>query len=174
VKLVKLWTWQKKGFSLIDSVKPIDSQTHSDYYSEHKEEFEELWNRLGTTQFIWCYTEKEDVFSQASKLEYKDHTLWELDVPVESIFKNTCSIAWSWILKGCRCQPPSKLRDTWRRKYPNNSRQMEEDWHCFWKKKTIEELWDALFLSNIIITPCSTLLVRYPLEQQWIKREVMV
>lgn len=164
---MQLWTWQKKGFSLIDSENTLDSRTHSGYYNDHKEDFEKLWGKLGTAQFLWCYTEKEDTFSQASMLEYKDHDLWELDVPVELIFKNICSIAWSWILQNCRCSPPPELRMSWRREHPNESRQKEEDWHCYWEKKNTEELWGALFLPNIIITPCSTALVRYPLDPVW-------
>ena len=128
---MKLWTWQKKDFSLTNAEKPIDSRTHSDYYIDYKDQLERLWDTLETTQFIWCYTEKEDVFSEASKRAYKNHVLWELDVPDDLIFKNPCSIAWHWILQGCRCSPPSKLKEAWRRECLNTSRQKENDWHCF-------------------------------------------
>lgn len=158
---MKLWTWQKKGFSLIDSVKPVDSRIHSDYYNEHEEQFEKLWDRLGTTQFLWCYTEKEDAFSQVSEGEYVDHVPWEL--AVDSIFQNICTTAWNLILDAGRCSPPSK-RETWKREYPDNFRKKIEDWHRFWEKKTTKELWDTLFMPKEIITPCSTVLVRYPLE----------
>lgn len=164
---MKLWTWQKKDFSLINSVKLIDSRNHSEYYNEHKEKFEKLWDRLKTNQFLWCYSEKENAFSEASKLEYKNHVLWELDIPVDSIFKNICSIAWSGILYGRGCSTPSKLRNLWIKECSDNFRKKEEDWHRYWENKTTEELWEALFLSNTTITPCSTPLVCYPLEQQW-------
>ena len=166
---MQLWTWQKEDFSLTNPEESVDGRTHSDYYKDHKEEFEELWDRLGTSQFLWCFAEEEEALSKASRLEYEGSVLWELDVPTACIFHTVCSVAWHWILQGCRCHPPSQLRRLWRRDAPNKAREIEEKFHLFWANKNREELWAALFSLDGIVTPCSAPLVHYPLEEKWVK-----
>jgi len=165
---MQLWTWQKKGFSLSDPKGQVESPTHSDYYEEHKEIFERLWEILGTSQLLWCFVEKEEAMSKASELEYKGKVLWELDVPAKHICHNVCSIAWHWILHGCRCHLPVKLRRCWKEKFPNRFRELENKFHHFFGRKTREELWEALVLDGIV-TDCTTPLICYPVREAWIK-----
>ncbi len=155
-ELMKLWTWQGKSFSLTKGT--LDSRNYSTWYKRNPKAFEKLWRRLGTCQIIWCYQTKEKATFQFLKNGYKGKVLWELDVPGKHILKrgNICSVAWSWIMNPGRCPPPFKL-----------DRDAEKDFHCFWENKKEEELWEALFL-NGIVRDCSQLLIRYPVEKDWI------
>jgi len=171
---MKLCTWQKKGFSLTDATQKIDSINCSIYYVQHKNKFERLWKQLGTNQFIWCYSTKEDAVCSASTLVYKNHTLWELYIPEDEIFHAICSIAWSRILSNCRCCPPLQLRWAWQRADLSKASKVEEEFHQFWDSKKEEELWDILFSLDGIVTPCSTPLVRYPLNEKWISGVLVI
>lgn len=165
---MKLWTWQKKGFSLTDVDQKVDSRKHSKYYQEHKDKYEILWERVGTPQFIWCYLDKNEAVSPESNLEYKNHTLWELDVPEKHIFHSLCPVAWSRILSDCRCTIPVSIKYEWRKNDLLNARANEENFQKFWDSKKIQELWDILFSLDGFITPCSTPLIRYPLNELWV------
>jgi hypothetical protein len=160
--LMKLWTWQKKGFSLNDPSQKINSKSYSMYYEQYKDKFEKIWKSLGTDQFIWCYINPDDAISDASAHEYKNHTLWELDAPETEIFHNICSIAWSRVLSNCRCCPPIELRSAWQRADLSKSVEIENEFHQFGDNKNEDELWEMLFVIDGIVTHCSTPLIKYP------------
>jgi len=169
-ELMKLWTWQGKGFSLTKGI--LDSRKYSAFYKDNSEAFEKLWRKLGTCQIVWCYHTKEEATFKNLKNDYKGKVLWELDVPEKHILKrgNICSVAWHWILtrnKGADniCDIPQMFKK-WFRIAKTKRRECEKGFHDGWKNKTTEELWDALFLDDIV-RDCSQLLVPYPVEDTW-------
>lgn len=142
---MRLWTWQSKDFSIIDSLKKVDSLKYSRYLAERIPEsirsqfspvYQRLWDILGTNQFHWYYTEEKDAKSKECNLEYnKGEILWEVDVPIDHIFKIVCSVAWNYLLG--------------KRNYRNLIRGMygfildeefEENFNLFWGQKDEDQL----------------------------------
>ena len=165
-KKVLLWSWQTRGFSITEGI--VDhslsefNQTHYGYRKSCKE----LVERLGTNQFIWCYTQDEET--------WKNRVKWELEVPKNRVLF-ICSITWHWILnrnaeQSIGCIPPEKLFNLALQFNPGLSRnEFQNRFHDAWRNKTTEELWDALFVDKVYGT-CTHALLRYPVQERWVNK----
>lgn len=190
---MRLWTWQRKDFSIIDSTQKVDSLKYSRYLDERLPEsersrflrvYQELWDILGTNQFHWYYREEKDAKSKESDSEYdKGELLWEVDVPVGSIFRIVCSAAWNYLLG---------RRDLCRGMYgfvldtePWNYKELEKNFNLFWGQKKEDMLWELLLLdSNIlrnpsstfleITKPCTQVLLRHPIREEWVTKNPLI
>jgi len=188
---MRLWTWQSKDFSIIDSKLKVDSLEYSRYLAERIPEpersrflslYQRLWAILRTDQYHWYYTEEKDAKSEESKLEYtKGEILWEVKVPIDDIFKIVCSVAWNRLRKK---EPylTQAIREYLRKteltyNYDKLCNKFEE----FWKQKTEDQLWGLLLLdlneshdmSPIfleIIKPCTQVLLRHPVKEEWVTK----
>ncbi len=105
---MKLWTWHKPDFSLVHG--QVDHE-RSEYVQSVKgiaEAYRQLAERIGTSQFIWCYTAPD----QHIVLPCHTEVEWSLDVPRDSILRFVDDIVLNRIL-GIRCGLPSKIRYGW-------------------------------------------------------------
>jgi hypothetical protein len=182
---MRLWTWQSKDFSIIDPAQKVDSLKYSRYLAERIPEsirsqfssvYQKLWDILGTEQFHWSYTEEKDAKSKESNLEYnKGELLWEVDAPINNIFKIVCSVAWNYLLGN---------RNLIRQIYGFRStldEEFKEKFNLFWGQKNEDQLWGLLLLdlnglhdpSPIfweIIKPCTQVLLRHPVKEEWVTK----
>ena len=167
VELLLLWSWQTPSFSLtegtVDHMLSIFKKRHSGFEKSCKE----LSERLGTDQFIWCYTYPKE--------QWHGRKRWELEVPKHSVLAYTCNVAWHWILAHngndyVKCKPPESL---WHLARSHANPPLE--WFDFcnrfndcWREKTNDHLWDMLFLDKIY-GDCTDVLLQHPVEKGWVK-----
>jgi len=175
--VMHLWTWQKKGFDLTDKNRRVESLKNSFFLKsaedpEHfKQVYTKLYETLETSQFHWYFTEESEAKSQTSHLQWfdRDCMVWEVKVPVgEVVFKTVCSIAWNRLLN--KSVIPIRLTCDWKRlskSYKSLVEKWEQNFHDFWKGKSEEELWDALFLEKCV-DGCTDILLRHPLDDSWV------
>ena len=184
---MKLWTWQNKDFDIRNGETPVKSLLYSPYlndsnYPEDKKRRRKanikLWKKLGNCQIHWYFTDESDAKSDASFHQYEKYNmkLWELKVPFESIYKIVCPTAWC-ILLGEGIIYSDNLRHCWRRqavkKSPAKSHQViekyKQQFENFWKEMSEEDLWDRLFL-NDIVPECTQVLLKHPIDDDWVIR----
>ena len=157
---MRLWTWQKKGFHLADKSRRVESMMNSLFLKvvddpEHfRQVYTKLYETLGTSQFHWYFTDESEARGQSSHSQWfdRDCVLWEVNVPVGEVFKTVCGIAWNCLLRESVVRP-RRLCDDWTRLSGYNrslEKKWEQDFHDFWKGKSEEELWDALFLEKCV------------------------
>jgi hypothetical protein len=177
--VMRLWTWQKQGFHLADRSHKVKSLENSLFLNDamHREHFkrvyEKLYERVPTPDFQWYFTEENEAKNEGSHRIWYDHgcVLWEVNVPLELIFRKVCNVAWTYLLK--RPTIPPALNLDWQILSNYNQDQIKEwkrSFDDFWKGKSEEELWDDLFLETCV-DGCTDILLCHPLEDSWIKRD---
>ena len=187
---MRLWTWQSKDFSIIDPAQTVNSPKCSRYLDQELQElirsqfspvYEKLWDILGTEQFHWYYTEEKDAKSKESNLEYnRGELLWEVDVPIDNIFKIVCSVAWSCLL-GEKHYLTQSINDYLKRREADKYDDLHTECEKFWKQKTEDQLWELLLLDTNgshdpspifleIIKPCTQVLLRHPVKEEWVTK----
>lgn len=179
---MRLWTWQKKDFSLIRG--KVEGLEHSDYLSPEcgkgrfSEAYKKLWERLGTDQFLWFFTDEEETKNNPSKLEYKGKVLWEIEVPENEASKLVwiCPKAWNWIICRRECLPHKKfehlfkiLNDRSLMRTPYSRVQFCEEYNIYWQELSDDKLWEAAFYNCCGVRECQNALVYHPVEKEWIK-----
>ena len=167
--LLPLWSWQGWNFSLTEGTVDHRLSEKEKTVSGLPKSRKELSERLGTDQFIWCYT--------YPKKQWQGRKRWELEVPKHSVLAYTCNVAWHWILAHngndyTKCIPPENL---WHlaRSFASPPLEWVDFYKKFnddWRKKTTEQLWDMLFL-NKVYGDCTDVLLRHPVEKAWVKND---
>ena len=177
---MRLWTWQKQGFDLTDKNRQVESLKNSFFLKEvddlehFKQVYTKLHETLGTSQFNWYFTEESEAKNQTSHLQWfdRDCMLWEVKVPSgEVVFKTVCRSTWGRLLN-ISAIPFRQLTCDWERlsKYDESLiEKWKQNFHDFWKDKSEEELWDALFLEKCV-DGCTDILLRHPLDDSWVVR----
>ena len=181
---MKLWTWQKDGFDITNDSTPVDSNNNSRYWNHPNEQtrahfrrvYTTLWDKLETDQFHWYYCDENDAKSELSSEEYGANVLWELEIPEDKIWKIACTAAWD-SLRGRTVYPPRFFSLSWQSKLINedaaqsskNLEKLEENFKEFWHRKNEDELWDLLFLKEIVPF-CSQVLLKHPVDSSFITR----
>ena len=173
---MRLWTWQRQGFSLTDEGSKVDSLKYSVYLNGSAEEYadifkktyKKLWGKLGTDQFHW-YCADEDEAKDFADSE-NNVVLWEVEIPDEAIFRRVCSIAWNHLLG--RQLVPKRLKDYWQSEAPASQlseiiAERTSEFAEFWKGKSEDQLWGMLFL-NTCVEGCTQVLVQHPLDESWV------
>jgi len=169
VDLLPLWSWQTPDFSLIKGTVDHWQSIFKKECSGFEKSCKELFERLGTDQFIWCYTYPIE--------QWQDRERWELKVPKDRVLTYTCNVAWHWILAHngnnyTKCCPPERLWHLARShaspplKWPEFYKKFNDGW----RKKTTEQLWDALFVDKVY-GDCTDVLLRHPVEKGWVKND---
>jgi len=128
---------------------------------------------LKTSDFHWYFIEDSEAKNKASHRTWYQQgcTLWEVNVPLERVFRKICNIAWTYLLK--RPSVPPELSRDWEiiANYKQDRiKEYERNFCEFWKEKSEKELWDGLFLKNCV-DGCTDILLRHPLEDSWIERD---
>jgi hypothetical protein len=168
---VKLWTWHKPDFSLLKGRVEHERSEYVQSVGGVRDAYRELAARIGTDQFIWCYTVPNQRIISAAHMEVE----WVLDVPPEAILRFVDDLVWNRIL-GIRCALPPSMRFTWKqqalRRFPNDitarreSEQQQEE--AFWTQPPpSESWWDNLFVEQQAKQLVSAL-VRHPVEPEWV------
>ncbi len=184
---MRLWTWQKKGFSLTRG--KVEGLKHSDYLNgpcmpecekaRFREAYKKLRERLGTDQFLWFFTNEEEAKNNPSKLGYEGKVLWEIDVPENEVSKLVwiCPKAWRWIIYREDGWPSKKfdhlyavLNDFYlsRMEKSYSRDQFCKEYSNYWQELSDDKLWEAVFY-NCGIRECQNTLVYHPVEKGWIK-----
>lgn len=168
-----LWSWQEPDFSLTEGT--VD-HGRSYYYNTVRgvpESYKELSVRLGTDQFVWCYT-RQDGYNPGRGCTRVE---WQLEVPEDRVLRKACGVVWHCIVwcnggeHGLVGKPPKKFEYLWRKLASDFGLKLDDfnrEFYNFWYNKTNEELWDALFLDTVH-GDCTDVLLRHPVEKGWVK-----
>lgn len=169
--VLRLSTWQGSGFSLLSGAVEI---ARSEWLTSPPtplfvDACHELWKRIGTRQFIWCSTARED-----AQL-WKGRTEWTLDVPRSKVLRIVDNLVWNAII-GIRCHLPETSRRRIQHaaimRYHNNNEAYEaflaemETKH--FPSGKVSELWDQLFLDHVSDVRSCSALVRYPVDRSYV------
>ena len=160
IEVYHLWSWQTEDIDLTKGKIFNGKYPWTDNYPKYPELRKKLSIKLGTDQFIWCYTKDGEAMPRRKK--------WELSVPKDRV-RLICSITWDWILKrnhgeNIRCVIPNRLWYLSQLEY----KEFQNKFHDAWKDKTPEELWDMLFVNEI--GECTHALLLCPIKEDWIIR----
>ena len=71
---MRLWTWQKRGFSLADKESKVESPENSFYLNDpckaearcYSRAYKKLWEKLGTCQFHWYFTDEKEAKNEGT------------------------------------------------------------------------------------------------------------
>jgi hypothetical protein len=154
---MRLWSYHSPDFSLVDG--KIDPEK-SDHARRYRKAYEELWRRLGTSQFIWCVTSKEGWPRKEGFCE------WELEVPKTAFFQIVDSMVWAGI-RGENPDPPIPLRQSLK----VVSLQRPAGWYEQQVSQMLHppgDPWESLFLASAD-DPRADVLLRHPVERSWVK-----
>lgn len=168
---MRLSTWHKPDFSLLAGRVERSKSEYVQTVKAIRPAYAELAVRLGTDQFIWCYTVPNQHFTVPSRTEVE----WILDVPTAAVLRFVDDIVWNRIL-GVRCALPASIRFKWKdeayRQFPRNAQRrhaaekaLEE---AFWSQEPPRgSWWNVLFVepqSGEMVTA----LVRHPVLPEWV------
>lgn len=172
---MRLWTWQNPDFSLANKQQKVKSIEYSIYLKvlskeekeRHKAAYQKVWERLGTDQILWCFTQYEDATDKASIEEFEKmrDLLWEIDAPEDKI-KKYCNAAWNCLRIG-KPKIPDKFYGSWKKLEafePDKWDKLVKDFEEYWKKKNDHQLLDAMFLDKFV-SGCSNAIVFHPVER---------
>jgi hypothetical protein len=176
---MRLWTWQNPDFSLANKQKEFKSIEYSIYLNHpqlakqekerHKGAYQKVWERLGSDQILWCFTQYETAVDETSIEEFEKMRclLWEIDAPEDKIIKY-CISAWEYLRTG---KPYNPFERSWidlKLFEPNKRNKLEKDFEEHWKDKNEQQLLDAMFLEKFA-NGCSAAIVLQAVEQHSIK-----
>ena len=155
-----LWTWQSKKVSLAKD-KKLENIKYSSYCNEesdcpkekHREVYEKVYQKLDSTQGVWCFTNFDEAVGIASIREFEerqDRILWKIDVPEKDI-KWYCPVVWNKLRTG-----KLKMTGFMHRIYYNEPHlfdnkyivNFKKDFDEYWSKKTEDELLGLMFLEK--------------------------
>jgi hypothetical protein len=182
---MRLWTWQNPNFVITDPNMPVESKTYSKCLNvnrpsgkanKHLKEYEKLWSILGTDQFHWYFTDREEATSNISMTVYKGAFLWEIEVPENLVFKRICGMAWHLILDDSNPWPGTTFENLYiyllnilSFKYSRNA--FAEEFSRPWQDmKKRQQLWDCLF-AECGVRQCYDVLVRHPVDASWVVKD---
>jgi hypothetical protein len=173
---MRLWTWQNPCFSLANKQQEVKSIEYSIYLNHdcipekeknrHKASYQKVWERLGTNQILWCFTQYEDAVDNASVEEFEKIgcLLWELDAPGDKIIKY-CNTAWECLRFG-KPRLPFDVKEF----APDKWDKIVKDFDEYWKGKSDQQLLETMFLKKLV-NGCSDAIVFHPVEQYSIRVE---
>ena len=172
ISKVRLWTWQKRGFDITDPnirIEPkyskyLDASYNPDYCERHQKAYKQLYEYLGTNQFLWCHTNFEDAINGYYHEENKDNILWKINLPEDHVFKKICDMAWHWIVSD-GVTLPSKIFANYLsiKDLSSLAKNLDE----YWQNMTPKQLWDRLFI-EYWGQPCYQVLILHPINKSWI------
>lgn len=169
VSCISLWTWQGKGYSLLESKRDISKSEYCETEPEYLSASEKLRELLGTDQIIWCDLAKpeEQMLNQNSKTK----ALWKLEVPEDKILRFVDSYIWNKIL-GIECRLPMGLRERCWQESINSNRHfreiLEECRKEFFAPRPEEDLWTELFIEDYLKKGANAI-IPHPVEEGWIR-----
>jgi hypothetical protein len=133
---IRLWSFHQANFSLPEGRVEHD---RSEYYrgSSHiANAYHRLWEHLGTTQLVWCYTRREDF-----KITTGQKKEWAMRVPPSATIAFVDGFVWARIIRAGKFTPPRRLYFQWkdeaRSHFPHDPNSREE----FLSRKH-QEFWD--------------------------------
>jgi hypothetical protein len=157
---------------------------------KHREAYEKVYQKLKSTQLVWCFTNCNEAVCYASIEEFEktqDRILWEIDVPDKEI-KCYCPVAWKKLRTG-----KLKMYGFVSKIYEEPllvgeilaKSKFKEDFNKYWSKKTKDELLDLMFLekkpvfdfssSNSFTWVCSeSVIVIHPVGKENIKKNPLL
>ena len=168
---MKLWSWHKPPFSLLEGHVDI---RHSEYANKPNimAACKELAARMGTDQASWCFTKRE----QWSQRPGYTRVEWVLNVPCEEILNFVDEIVWNRIA-GVNVRPRKETIRRWRdeaiARFPDDPeaghRYEQEQWDKFWAQQPPDgSWWDHLFVEPQEEESVSAL-VRHPIRPEWVE-----
>lgn len=169
---MKLWTWHKHRFSLIDGCVDHERSEYVQTVPGVRQAYRELAYHIGTDQIIWCYTSPVQYIQLSCHTEVE----WVLDVPSKQILRFVDDIIWNRII-GRRCALLPLMRFQWKdealRRFPHDPaarRQYEQEQEdLFWDQKAPGgNWWNCLFVKPQAKPYVSTL-VRHPVKPEWVE-----
>ena len=168
---MKLWTWHKPDFSLLDGHVDRKKSEYIETVPGYDIASRELASRLGTSQFVWCFTLPDRWIVTPGQTEVE----WVLDVPCKAILKFVDDIVWNRIL-GEECILPGTMRDEFwdqaLQRFPDDADAREqfvkEREESFWAKPPPSgDWWDCLFTQDHAGEYVSAL-VPHPCQLDWV------
>jgi hypothetical protein len=168
---VDVWTLQ--GIDFDPRSDPLEWEK-SAYFSGSahvRRAYRALEKRLGTKQFVWCYTRHGDWPSPIPA----DKLLWALRVPFEAVIRFVDPFVWSRLLKKTKGLAPYECERAWnaeaRLRYPMDKGQRDEHSRKrrteYWKLPSPSgNWWNELFV-DYAPPKRVTALVRLRIKASW-------
>lgn len=168
---MRLWTWHEPDFSVLDGHVDHDRSEYVQTVEGAGEAYREMAARIGTSQFVWCYTvpDQHIVLPCHTKVE------WVLDVTPKSILRFVDDIVWNRIL-GIRCALPTKIRLDWfneaLHRFPEDTaareRFLTEREESFWAQPPPGGSWWNSLFTRDEARECVSALVPHPVAAEWV------
>lgn len=153
---MRLWTWQGRGHLLTDGIVDHSKGRYWDTEKGIQEAYAKLSQRIGTDQWVWCFTRREDYINAGGQSEVE----WELEVPCDRVLAFVDDLVWNKIL-GIRCALPDHVRRT-----------LAQSKDEFWD--SIPRSWDKLLVCGPGQSHGSvTALIPHPVERSWVIRPLL-
>lgn len=168
---MRLWTWHKPDFSLFDGHVDHELSEYVRTVNGVREAYNNLADRLGTDQLIWCYTKP----NQRIILPHHSEVEWILDVPTVKILAFIDDIVWNRIL-GIRCGLPRELERKWkdesinRHPYdPNAAHKFVKSRRDeFWSQSTPPGGWWSCLFVNERSDEFVSAIIPHPVQDEWV------
>jgi hypothetical protein len=170
---MQLWTWHKPDFSLLEGRVDHEKSEYVQTVEGVREAYRELVKRIGTDQFIWCYTKS----NQRIVLPHHTEKEWILEVPSTKILKFVDDIIWNRILGIKNFDPPAELKRKWKEKsiarYPYDpvaSKKLAKSWNdeFYNQEPPTGNWWDNLFVCERS-DECVSALIPHPIKHSYVK-----
>ena len=171
-RLMLLWTWQRKEFSITDGNTQVDSRRYSDHLrcdcssAGFKNAYKDLWRTLGTDQFHWYYTQEKDAKSPKDINQGK--VLWTVEAPEEDIFRRVCPYAWTTLAGEPIDMPPDWFQQV--HKAGGQPYRYARDFMTGWLEMSREDLLDSLIVRCAHVG-CTQILLQHPIPKEWVAKE---
>lgn len=168
---MKLWTWHESDFSLLDGQVDYERSEYAQEDQGLRTAYRELASHLGTSQFIWCYTIRDErvVLDHHTKVE------WTLEVPSDEVLCFVEGIVWNRILE-IKCGLPNEIRRPWtedaRRLHPDDRDALDEfvrvQTESFWAQPPPSGGWWDWVFTEEQARECVWALVPHPYRPEWV------
>lgn len=164
---IRLWSWHKPEFSLIDGQVDWDKSDHYLDDESRQAAYKRLRDELGTDQIVWCCLNRDDWPDRSGLAE------WELDVPREEVLAIVDEGIWNhqW------CQFDASLAASHRRILMQEC--LDEGVHepqarqeCLARKfDEYKRREGPLRLSSENDAPAVNVLLRHPVDPKWVIKD---
>jgi len=168
--LIRLWTWQGSEFPITSGEQRIDwSKSEFADTCTIQRAYRQLASRLGTDQYIWCFTDEH-----LATWPSGNRVRWDLEVPDELVLAYTCDRIWQLLIR--RNTYTCVQRNEWKQEAISKGLLHSNDYKPYIDDKlrefqsqfqTESNLWEHLFLDRPIRKDVSAL-VRYPVPDEWV------
>ncbi len=163
---MQLWTWHEPDFSLVEGKVNHERSEYFTTVCGVPEAYQELCKRLGTDQFIWCYTRG----NEHNQLPSQTRIEWVLEVPKSEFLAIVDSFIWNRVL-GEKCWPPESLKLKWKQEAITRgcAEHFDQQIQAYHAQAPPQGGWWALLFIDDPTAEGANVLIRHPVPRPWVK-----